>query len=159
MLASFIAWALLSGARLAHSSADIELSLYTDHTSSTPSASNPNITRGLNVCAVTTGLESFVLSPVPCTSGDVAHWVFTTVACGDVSNAYYHGASNNNDCYAAYGGTMAAVMLTCDVDVDEDDCGRPGGYGWGVDGSPGSAFHQQWAAALARTRVRRLRIQ
>lgn len=135
MLASFIASALLSGAQLARSSAihlrdtglgtGIALSLYTDHACSTPSASNPNITLGLNVCAVTTGLESFILSPVPCTSGDVAHWVFTDVACGDVSDAYYRGASNNMDCYAAYDGAMAAVMLTCDGDADETEPSRP----------------------------------
>ena len=31
------------------------------------------------------------------------------------------------------------------ANVDDDDCGRPGGYGWGVDGSPGSTFHEQCA--------------
>jgi len=66
-----------------------------------------------------------VLSPVPCTSGDVAQWVFTDVACGDVSNAYYRGASNNMDCYAAYKGAMAAVMLTCDGDAGETEPSRP----------------------------------
>jgi hypothetical protein len=127
MLASFIAWALLSGARLARSSTStsIALSLYTDHACSTPSASNPNVTLGLNVCAVTTGLESFVLSPVPCISGDVAHWVFTDVACEDVSGAYERGANNNMNCYAAYDGAMAAVMLTCDGDADETEPSRP----------------------------------
>jgi hypothetical protein len=135
MLASFIAWTLLSSAQLALSSAvhlrdtnpgvGIALSLYTDNACSTLSASNPNITLGLNVCAVTTGLESFLLSPVPCSSGNVAQWVFTDVACGDVSNAYYRGASNNMDCYAAYKGAMAAVMLTCDGDADETEPSRP----------------------------------
>jgi hypothetical protein len=64
-------------------------------------------------------LESFVLSPVPYNSGDVAHWVFTDIAYGDVSDAYYHGAS-----YAAYDGAMAAVMLTCDGDADKSRAGR-----------------------------------
>jgi hypothetical protein len=123
MLASF-ARALLFGAQLARG-LDIALMLYTDHACSTPSASNPNVTLGLNVCAVTTGLESFILTPVPCTSGNVANWVFSDVACGDVSSAYYRGANDNNDCYAAYDGAMAALMLTCDGDVDETEPSRP----------------------------------
>jgi len=125
MLTSFVAWVLLSSAQLARSSTAIPLTLYTDHACSTPSASNPNVTLGLNVCAVTTGLESFVLSPFPCTSGNVAQWVFADVACGDVSNAYYHGAGNNNYCYAAYDGAIAAVMLTCDGDAYETEPSRP----------------------------------
>jgi hypothetical protein len=123
MLASF-ARAVLFGAQLARG-LDIALMLYTDHACSTPSASNPNVTLGLNVCAVTTGLESFILTPVPCTSGNVAHWVFSDVACGDVSSAYYHGANDNNDCFAAYDGAMAALMLTCDGNVDELEPSRP----------------------------------
>jgi hypothetical protein len=125
MLTSFVAWALLSSAQLARSSVSIPLTLYTDHACSTPSSSNPNVTLGLNVCAVTTGLESFVLEPFPCTSGNVAQWVFTDVACGDVSDAYYHGAGDNNYCYAAYNGAMAAVMLTCDGDAYETEPSRP----------------------------------
>lgn len=133
MLASFILWALLSGAQLACGSAYYPrearlvaaLSLYTDHACSTPSASNPNVTLGLNVCAVTTGLQSFILPPVPCTSGKVAQWVFTDVTCGSVSNDYYLSANSNSNCYAAYHGAMAAVMLTCDGDAHETEPSRP----------------------------------
>jgi hypothetical protein len=130
MLASFIAWALLSGAQRARGSAIYPrdaglvapLSLYTDHACSTPSASSSNVTLGLNICAVTTGLESFILSPVPCISGNVAQWVFKDVACGAVSDDYYRGVNN---CYAAYHGAMAAVMLTCDGDASETVPSRP----------------------------------
>lgn len=89
MLASFVAWALLSDARLARSSAGI------------------------------------ALLPVPCNSGDVVHWVFTEVACGDVFDAYYRGASNNVNCYTTYDDAIAAVMLTCDSNADEREPSRP----------------------------------
>jgi hypothetical protein len=134
MLASFIVLALLSGAHLACSSSTQDrrdtgtsLLLYTDQGCSTPSASNPNVTLGLNVCAVTTGLESFILFPTPCTSGDVAVWMFTDVACGNPASSldWYHGANGNIDCYATFKGAMAAVMLTCDANTDETEPSRP----------------------------------
>ena len=127
MLAYFIALALLSWPQLARSSTGTFLSLYTDQACSTPSATNPNVTLGLNVCAVTTGLESFILLPAPCTSGDVAVWMFTDVACGNTASVldWYHGAGDNNYCWAAFNGAMAAVMLTCDADTSETEPSRP----------------------------------
>lgn len=127
LVASFTtAWALLSCPKPARStpvldvnldrrdSVSTPLALYTDESCTIPSTSNPNVTLGLNVCAVTTGLESFVIYPPSCTSGSVKPWVFTDVACGTVSSNYYRGANLNDYCYATYHGAMAAVMVTCD---------------------------------------------
>lgn len=114
---------------LAHRSTGVgvSLTLYTDQACSTPSATNPNVTLGLNVCAVTTGLESFILLPTPCVSGDVAAWMFTDTACGNPATImdWYHGAGDNNYCWATFHGAMAAVMLTCDPDQEETYPSRP----------------------------------
>jgi hypothetical protein len=112
MLVSFVALALLSSAQLARVNG-IPLLLYTDHVCLTPSASNPNVTLGLNVCAVTTGLESFILDPTPCTTGNVQGWIFLDTACGNPGSVYPSG--NNKYCYAPLeGGGIASLMLTCD---------------------------------------------
>jgi hypothetical protein len=114
-------------ALLAHRSTGVSLSLYTDQSCTTPSATNPNVTLGLNVCAVTTGLESFILLPSPCTSGDVAAWMFNDIACGNPAGFmdWYHGAGGNDYCWATFHGAMAAVMLTCDANKDETYPSRP----------------------------------
>jgi hypothetical protein len=112
MLVFFVALALLSSVQLARVNG-IPLSLYTDHVCSTPSASNPNVTLGLNVCAVTTGLESFILDPNPCTTGNVQGWIFLDTACSNSGSIYSSG--NNKYCYAPLeGGGIASLMLTCD---------------------------------------------
>lgn len=112
MLVSFVALALLSSAQLTRVNG-IPLSLYTDHVCLTPSASNPNVTLGLNVCAVTTGLESFILDPTPCTTGNVQGWIFLDTACSNQGSIYSSG--NNKYCYAPFeGGGIASLMLTCD---------------------------------------------
>src|SRR5258707_106729 len=105
--------------------APINLLLYTDHAYSMPISSNPNVTLGLNVCTVITGLESFILPPVPCTSGDVAVWAFTNLGCRDISDGFYHGAHSNNDCYAALEGAIAALMRTCNGDTYETEPSAP----------------------------------
>ncbi|OQV06634.1 hypothetical protein CLAIMM_11177 [Cladophialophora immunda] len=137
MSVCFILWTVFYSARVAFghtynpvardtgAGADIDLLLYTDHACSTPSASNPNITLGLNVCADTTGLESVILNPVPCTSGNVRIWAFTDLGCRDVSAGVYRGANNNNYCYAAFQGAIAAIMLTCDTDTSEVEPSSP----------------------------------
>ncbi|TVY71416.1 hypothetical protein LSUE1_G005365 [Lachnellula suecica] len=124
MFATSVALTLLSSIQVVHS-LGTSLSLYTDQGCSTPSTTNPNVTLGLNVCAVTTGMESFVIDPTPCTSGNVQAWMFLDVACGNPSSNWYHGANGNNYCYATYKGAMAAVMLTCDGNTDETTPSRP----------------------------------
>jgi hypothetical protein len=53
-------------------------------------------------------------------------WVLLSdVACGDVSDVYYRGASNGVNCYVTYDGAMAAMMLTCDSYADERELSRP----------------------------------
>jgi hypothetical protein len=112
MLASFVALALLSSAQLVRVNG-ISLLLYTDHVCLTPSASNPNVTLGLNVCAVTTGLESFILDPTPCTTGNVQGWIFLDTSCSNSGSLYPSG--NSEYCYAPLeGGGIASLMLTCD---------------------------------------------
>ncbi|PMD13729.1 hypothetical protein NA56DRAFT_755500 [Hyaloscypha hepaticicola] len=123
MFTFFLTLALLAR----RSTAGVSLSLYTDQSCTTPSATNPNVTLGLNVCAVTTGLESFILLPTPCVSGDVAAWMFTDIACGNPAGImdWYHGAGGNDYCWATFHGAMAAVMLTCDANKDETYPSRP----------------------------------
>jgi hypothetical protein len=112
MLVSFLALALLSSAQLARVNG-IPLLLYTDHVCLTPSASNPNVTLELNVCAITTGLESFILDPTPCTTGNVQGWTFLDTACRNPGPVYSSG--NIKYCYAPLeGGGIGSVMLTCD---------------------------------------------
>jgi hypothetical protein len=127
MIAFFVALALLSAPELVRSTG-IFLSLFTDEHCSTPSTTNPNVTLGINVCAVTTGLESFIYVPVACTTGFAKAWVFTDVGCAKPVDPdyYYVGGSSNNYCYAAYiPGVFPALMLTCDADADEVTPSRP----------------------------------
>jgi hypothetical protein len=127
MIAFFVALALLSAPELVRSTG-IFLSLFTDEHCSTPSTTNPNVTLGINVCAVTTGLESFIYVPVACTTGFAKAWVFTDVGCTKPVDPdyYYVGGSSNNYCYAAYiPGVFPALMLTCDADADEVTPSRP----------------------------------
>jgi hypothetical protein len=110
------------------SSTGISLSLFTNEHCSTPSTTNPNVTLGINVCAVTTGLESFIYIPVACTTGFAKAWVFTDVGCAKPVDLdyYYVGGSSNNYCYAAYiPGVFPALMLTCDTDAEEVTPSRP----------------------------------
>lgn len=112
MLAPFVALALLSSAQLACGDG-IPLAFYTDHACLTPSASNPNVTLELNVCVVTTGLESFVHDPTPCTAGNVQGWTFLDTACKNQASVYSSGTVKY--CYAPIaGGGIASLMLTCD---------------------------------------------
>jgi hypothetical protein len=127
MIAFFVALALLSAPELVRSTG-IFLSLFTDEHCSTPSTTNPNVNLGINVCAVTTGLESFIYVPVACTTGFAKAWVFTDVGCTNPVDPdyYYVGGSNNNYCYAAYiPGVFPALMLTCDADAEEVTPSRP----------------------------------
>lgn len=127
MIAFFVALALLSTPKLVRSTG-IFLSLFTDEHCSTPSTTNPNVTLGINVCAVTTGLESFIYVPVACTTGFAKAWVFTDVGCAKPVDPdyYYVGESSNNYCYAAYiPGVFPALMLTCDADAEEVTPSRP----------------------------------
>jgi len=123
MIAFFVALALLSAPELVHSTG-IFLSLFTDEHCSTPSTTNPSVTLGINVCAVTTGLESFIYVPVACTTGFAKAWVFTDVGCANpVDPDYYYV---DGSCYAAYiPGVFPALMLTCDADADEVTPSRP----------------------------------
>lgn len=127
MIAFFVALALLSAPQLVGSTG-IFLSLFTDEHCSTPSTTNPNVTLGINVCAVTTGLESFIYIPVACTTGFAKAWVFTDVGCAKPVDPdyYYVGGTGNDYCYAAYiPGVFPALMLTCDADADEVTPSRP----------------------------------
>jgi hypothetical protein len=127
MIALGVALALLSAPQLVRSTG-IFLSLFTDQHCSTPSATNSNVTLGINVCAVTPGLESFIYTPVACTTGFAKAWVFTDVGCAKpVSPDYYYAGGNSNDyCYAAYiPGVFPALMLTCDADAHEVTPSRP----------------------------------
>ena len=127
MIAFFVTLALLSAPQLVRSTG-IFLSLFTDEHCSTPSTTNPNVALGINVCTVTTGLESFIYIPVACTTGFAKAWVFTDVGCANPVDPdyYYVGGSGNNYCYAAYiPGVFPALMLTCDADADEVTPSRP----------------------------------
>ena len=129
MRASLLAWGTLVGAtQLVHRAgeqrrdgASINLSLYTDNACITASTSAPNLTLGLNVCAVTTGLGSFVRPIVPCTSGDVSAWIFTDTGCQDWDSlGSFHGASGNDNCFFVMDGAIASIMLSCDADAAEN---------------------------------------
>lgn len=127
MIASFVALALLSAPQLVRSTG-IFLSLFTDEHCSTASTTNPNVTLGINVCAVTTGLESFIYTPVACTTGFAKAWMFTDVGCAKPVDPdyYYAGVTGNDYCYAAYiPGVFPSLMLTCDADADEVTPSQP----------------------------------
>jgi hypothetical protein len=73
---------------------------------------------GLNVCTVTTGLESFILPVTPCISGNVAVWGFTDNACANLGTGIWDISASQ--CYASSSnGAIAAIMLTCDANADE----------------------------------------
>jgi hypothetical protein len=102
----------------------IPLSLYTDEECVSPSTSAPNITLELNVCAVTTGMESFVLLPTPCISGNVEVWGFVDNMCENLGTSYWSNSKKN--CYASSSnGAIAAIMLTCDANTDETEPSSP----------------------------------
>ena len=81
MIAFFVALALFSAPQLVHSTG-IYLSLFTDQHCAVPSTTNANVTVGINFCVVTPGLESFIYTPVACSTGFAKAWVFTDVGCG-----------------------------------------------------------------------------
>jgi len=127
MIALFFALALLSAPQLVHSTG-ISLSLFTAHHCSTPSTTNPNVTLGINVCAVTPGLESFIYTPVACSTDFAKAWMFSDVGCAKPIDPdyYFPGSSGNDYCYGAYiPGVFAAIMLTCDTDTKETTPSRP----------------------------------
>jgi len=106
------------GSTLTTRATEIPLSLYTDESCLTPSTSAPNITLGLNVCTVTTGLESFILPVTPCISGNVAVWGFTGNACANLGTGSWEISATH--CYtSSSNGAIAAIMLTCDANADE----------------------------------------
>ncbi|KIM95699.1 hypothetical protein OIDMADRAFT_33784 [Oidiodendron maius Zn] len=108
------------GSTLTTRATEIPLSLYTDESCLTPSTSAPNITLGLNVCTVTTGLESFILPVTPCISGNVAVWGFTDNACANLGTGSWEISATH--CYASSSnGAIAAIMLTCDANADETE--------------------------------------
>jgi serine/threonine protein kinase len=108
MIASFLC-ALLFSARVVHS-LDAVLTLYTSNKCKTPGTTSPNVTLGLNVCAITTGMESFLMRPIPCTSGNIKAWIFTDTVCGKTTLQY---DAWDDGCYDAWYGAIAAIMLTC----------------------------------------------
>lgn len=127
MIAYFIALALLSAPQPVRSTG-ITLSLFTDEHCSAASTTNPSASLGINVCVVTPGLESFIYTPVACTTGFAKAWVFADAGCAKpIEPDYYYAGSNANDyCYEAYiPGVFPALMLTCDADADEDTPSRP----------------------------------
>ena len=122
MLSSLLILVLSSalGSTLTTRATEIPLSLYTDESCLTPSTSAPNITLGLNVCTVTTGLESFILPVTPCISGNVAVWGFTDNACANLGTSSWEISTKH--CYASSSnGAIAAIMLTCDANADETE--------------------------------------
>ena len=121
MIALFLAVGLLAAPQPVHSTG-ISLSLFTDTHCSTPSTNNSQVTLGINVCAVTPGLESFIYTPVACSTGFAKAWMFTDVGCAKpIDPDWYIDGTNGNDyCYQAYvPGVFPAIMLTCDTDTKE----------------------------------------
>jgi hypothetical protein len=120
MLSSLLILVLSSalGSTLTTRATEIPLSLYTDESCLTPSTSAPNITLGLNVCTVTTGLESFILPVIPCINGNVAVWGFTDNVCANLGTGSWEISATH--CYtSSSNGAIAAIMLTCDANTDE----------------------------------------
>lgn len=95
------------------------MNLYTDNSCNQASTTAANVSLSLDVCTVTPGLGSFVLSPFPCSSGSVIGYVFSDTACGNANqdNLFKGGGGDgngNSHCYGPIHGDLAAVMLSCD---------------------------------------------
>ena len=94
----------------------VPVTLYSDHSCTTPSTLTNTTTLPLDTCVVTTGLGSFELPSFPCTSGDVQQYIFTDVACGTLADMFAYSVSSNN-CYESSKGALAAIMLSCNQDT------------------------------------------
>ncbi len=93
----------------------IPITLYTDHSCTTPSTLTNTTTLPLDTCVVTTGLGSFDLPSFPCTSGDVQQYIFTDIACGTLADMFAYSLGPN-DCYESSKGPLAAIVLSCNQD-------------------------------------------
>ncbi|EXJ63934.1 hypothetical protein A1O7_00269 [Cladophialophora yegresii CBS 114405] len=120
MLVLFVACALLFSTYACADGTLIPITFYTNFGFSggctTPSTLATNVSLEIGVCVVTPGLGSFHLGLFPCASGSVQQYVFTDTACGQLSSDYYSGV---DDCYVAYYGAMAAIMLSCNQESPE----------------------------------------